>query len=609
MKRGFWSGLWPFVGVAIILWALWISGQQSTQPAQLSFSEFTQLARDGRIGKVTIDERTVRGEFREPVDGKTHFISVRVPSDLFEELSGSGIEVRGAIRSSFWDTLLAWIIPLVLFVSFWAILARGVSDPSGPHRFTAFSQNRARRLTQATPQVTFDDVAGVDEAKAELMEIVDFLKNPDDYGRLGAHIPKGILLVGPPGTGKTLLARAVAGQAGVAFFSITGSEFVELFVGVGAARVRDLFSEARREAPCIIFIDELDAIGRTRGLNQLAPHEEREQTLNQLLAEIDGFDPSSGVVLLAATNRPEILDPALLRAGRFDRQVSVDPPDRKGREAILQVHLRKVHLAPTTSIAQIAGLTTGFSGADLANLVNEAAIIATRHGADWVDMGHFEQALERILAGLERKTRLLTKQEQETVAVHELGHAITSLALPGSDPIQKISIIPRGTGRLGYTIQRPDSDRYIMTKEELERRICVLLGGRAAEQIVFGTTSTGASDDLVKATSIARAMVETYAMDESVGLMSFQGQGTILTPDIHDRRQDISEEIAGKIDVAISAILRDGFICARKILEANRQILDAGARSLLERETFGQDEISDLKRQIVVPEQPTPPRS
>jgi len=411
--------------------------------------------------------------------------------------------------------------------------------------------------------VTFADVAGVDEAKEELKEVVDFLRRPADYGRLGARIPRGVLLVGPPGTGKTLLAKAVAGEAGVPFFSMSGSEFVELFVGVGASRVRDLFEQARLRAPAIIFIDELDALGRARGaFPGLGGHDEKEQTLNQLLAELDGFDTSAGIIILAATNRPEILDPALLRAGRFDRQVLVDRPDKKGRLAILQVHARKVTLEPGLQLEEVAAITAGFSGADLANLVNEAAIVATRRQGESVTLADFTAAVERIVAGLEKRNRVLNPQERRAVAIHEIGHALVALSRPGGDPVHKVSIIPRGISALGYTIQRPTEDRYLMTADELAHKVCVLLGGRAAEKLLLGTLSTGAADDLAKATQIAREMVLRYGMDEQLGFVSYDSlrpSAAELPPDYPGACQPVSVRTQQQIDAAVRRIVMGGF--------------------------------------------------
>jgi cell division protease FtsH len=451
----------------------------------------------------------------------------------------------------------------------------------------AIGKSKAKVYVETDTKVTFADVAGVDEAKEELKEVVAFLKDPKSYGRLGARMPKGVLLVGPPGTGKTLLAKAVAGEASVPFFSISGSEFVEMFVGVGAARVRDLFEQARAKAPAIIFIDELDALGRARSSMQAmgGGHDEKEQTLNQLLVELDGFDPTAGIVLLAATNRPEILDPALLRAGRFDRQVLVDRPDRGGRLAILQVHVKRVVLDPGAKLEDVAALTPGFTGADLANLVNEAALVATRRGATQVTMEDFNVAIERIVAGLEKKNRLLIPREREVVAHHEMGHALVAAALPGADPVHKISIIPRGIGALGYTIQRPTEDRYLMTREELENKMAVLLGGRAAEHLVFDQLSTGAADDLSKATDIARSMVTRYGMGEALGPVTYEADsnGYLGLP---GTRRLYAEETAREIDVAVRDMVEGAFQRARGILARNRGLLDESARALLERETL-----------------------
>jgi cell division protease FtsH len=464
--------------------------------------------------------------------------------------------------------------------------------------FLSVGKSKARLYAETDTKVTFADVAGVDEAKEELKEIVAFLKDPKEHSRLGARIPKGVLLVGPPGTGKTLLARAVAGEAGVPFFSISGSEFVEMFVGVGAARVRDLFEKARKEAPAIIFIDELDALGRARGAFPFTgSHDEKEQTLNQLLAELDGFDPSVGLVLLAATNRPEILDPALLRAGRFDRQVLVDRPDRTGRLDIARIYLKKIRLDRDVSEEAIAALTPGFTGADIANLVNEAALVATRRNAALVTMADVTTALERIVAGLEKKSRILTPHERETVAYHEMGHALVALSLPGTDEIHKVSIIPRGIGALGYTIQRPTEDRYLMSREELENKMAVLLGGRAAESVVFGALSTGAADDLVKVTEIARSIVTQYGMDEKLGSITYERQRSAFLggPAAEPWSQrSYSEITAHEIDCAIRRLVDHAYVRAKAILERRRSALDRGARALLTKETLTEAELAEI---------------
>jgi cell division protease FtsH len=574
---------------------------QSQQVEPIPYSTFERLLNEGQIKSVAITDKQIVGEFKAPHDGKTRFITTRVDQELAAKLAQKGVEFRGVVESTLLRDILSWIVPIALFFGLWWFLIRRMGA-GGVGGLMSIGKSRAKIYVEKDTRVTFADVAGVDEAKDELREVVEFLKKPADYGRLGARIPKGILLVGPPGTGKTLLARAVAGEAGVKFFSISGSEFVEMFVGVGAARVRDLFETARKEAPAIIFIDELDALGRARGMTgMVGGHDEREQTLNQLLSELDGFDPSTGVVLLAATNRPEILDPALLRAGRFDRQVLVDRPDKKGRVQILQVHVKKVKLAPDVDLEKVAALTTGFTGADLANLVNEAALMATRRRADEVSMQDFTAGIERIVAGLEKRSRLMNPREREIVAYHEMGHALTALALPGTDEVHKVSIIPRGIGALGYTIQRPTDDRYIMTRSELENRIAVLLGGRAAERLVFDHLSTGAADDLAKVTDIARSMVMRFGMDERLGHISYdQGGHGFLgqqgTQTYLERRY--SEETAKHIDEAVKRIVDAIFARVLGILSDNRAILEKCARVLLQKETLSEGELRDLTRDL-----------
>ena len=518
---------------------------------------------------------------------------------LAEHLSQYNVPYTQVYESKFLATLLSWIVPALVFFGIWFLIMKKMGDKQGlGGGFMNIGKSKAKVYVEHQTGVTFADVAGVDESKAELQEIVDFLKSPDDYGKLGARMPKGILLIGPPGTGKTMLARAVAGEASVPFFSISGSEFVEMFVGVGAARVRDLFEQARKSAPAIIFIDELDALGRARTAAGFGGNDEREQTLNQLLVELDGFDPSSGLVLLAATNRPEILDPALLRAGRFDRQVLVDRPDKIGRIAILKVHMKKIEMGADVDASQVADLTTGFSGADLANLVNEAALLATRRQATEVAMQDFTQAIERIIAGLEKKNRLLNPREREIVAYHEVGHALTALTLPGSDPVFKISIIPRGIGALGYTLQRPTEDRFLMTKEELEHKIAVLLGGRAAEKLMFNHLSTGASDDIARATDIARNMVTRYGMDPDIGFVVYEeNQPGFLTPQGQQHGVNgcmISDRTAQQIDVSVRKIIDDTFAVAYRILETNRAVLERCAKALLEKETLLEKELVEM---------------
>jgi cell division protease FtsH len=556
------------------------------------YSEFEKALAEGRIAEVTIGETTVTATLKEPAaSGKRLIVANRVEPDLAERLSRHEVRYTRVVESTLLRDLMSWVLPTLVFFGVWWFVIRRVADrqAGGIGGFMSIGKSRAKVYVERDTGVDFSDVAGVDEAKAELQEIVEFLKAPEVHGRLGARMPRGVLLVGPPGTGKTLLAKAVAGEAGVPFFSISGSEFVEMFVGVGAARVRDLFEQARARAPAIIFIDELDALGRARGAaGPVGGHEEREQTLQQLLVELDGFDSSSGLVLLAATNRPEILDPALLRAGRFDRQVLVDRPDKAGRVQILQVHVRKVRLEPDIDLGQVAALTTGFTGADLANLVNEAALAATRRGAEAVALQDFTVAVERIVAGLEKRNRVLNAREREIVAYHETGHALMALALPGSDAVHKVSIIPRGVGALGYTIQRPTEDRFLMTRAELERKIMVLLGGRAAEKLVFGELSTGAADDLAKVTDIAREMATRYGMVEDLGYVAYEAPPPryLDVPGWAPGGTRAGPATRQRIDEAVRGIVMDAFARATDVLERNRDVLERCARELLARETL-----------------------
>jgi cell division protease FtsH len=563
----------------------------------LNYSTFLQKLDSGLVTSVEVGDSYISGTLAPPgVNGDTTFFTNRVDPAIADQLRARHVPFAGQTRSDWTSGLLLWLVPMVLFLGVWWFLARRtLGQPSG---LLGVGKSRARVYAEQDTKVTFDDVAGVDEAKAELREVVSFLKDPASFGRLGAHLPKGVLLVGPPGTGKTLLARAVAGEAGVPFFSINGSEFVELFVGVGAARVRDLFVQARQTAPCIIFIDEVDALGRARGAGVVTgANDEKEQTLNQLLAELDGFDPKSGVVLLAATNRPEILDPALLRAGRFDRQVLVDRPDRLGREQILRVHVRKVPLAPDLDLDQVAALTTGFTGADLANLVNEAALVATRRNGDSVAFDDFSAAVERLVAGLAKRSRVLSPREREITAYHEMGHAIVALATPGADPIQKVSIIPHGLGALGFTLQRPSEERYIATQAELEGKLTVMLGGRAAELTVFGELSTGAADDLTRATELAREMVTRFGMDDTVGHVVYgQPPGTLMAHPMYtqDEPPPYSSDTAREIESAVRRLIQEALGRALAVLAANRGPLDVGARDLLEREMLTRDQLPVL---------------
>ena len=584
-------------GVFLLMQAL-VTGLRTEQ---LSYTEFLRLAEAGRIESVRVSENYIQGILLpEPpateADARP-FVTTRVDPELVEELSALGVEVEGTIESNIIPTLLSWVIPVLLFVGLWFFLSRRLAQSGGlGGGLMQIGKSKAKIYVENDTGVTFEDVAGVDEAKAELVEVVDFLKDPDRYGRLGGRMPKGILLVGPPGTGKTMLAKAVAGEAGVPFLSISGSEFVEMFVGVGAARVRDLFQQAREKAPAIIFIDELDALGRARAPGgTYGGHDEKEQTLNQLLVELDGFDTKeAGLVLLGATNRPEVLDPALLRAGRFDRQVLVDRPDKGGRIAILKVHMRKVRLADDVEPEKVAALTPGFTGADLANLVNEAALLATRRGADAVGLEDFSNAIERIVAGLEKRNRLINPRERRIVAYHEMGHALAALVTPGVDPVHKVSIIPRGIGALGYTIQRPTEDRFLMTAEELVNKMIVLLGGRAAEHIVFGHLSTGAADDLQKVTDIARAMVTRYGMSGRLGHVAYErDRRGFLGPDQTTSREH-GDATHDAIDEEVRSLVAGAFERSVALLQERREFLDRTAEALLERETLAEREIATL---------------
>jgi len=563
----------------------------------ISYSKFEGLLAQGAVTEVTIGTDTIEGKLKAPFpSGKSAFITNRVDTALAEKLAAKGVTVTGAPSGGGLVSILSWVLPFMLLFGLWSLLGSGIGSRQGLGGLMAIGKSRAKVYVEQDTKVTFADVAGVDEAKFELQEVVSFLKDPRSYGRLGAHVPKGILLVGPPGTGKTLLARAVAGEAGVAFFSISGSEFVELFVGVGAARVRDLFEQARKAAPCIIFIDELDALGRSRVASVLGSHDEKEQTLNQLLAELDGFDPSVGIVLLAATNRPEILDPALLRAGRFDRQVVVDRPDKSGRLAILSVHIKKIKTGKDVDLDKIAGLTAGFTGADLANLINEAAIAATRRNAEEVAFNDFTTAMERIVAGIEKKSRVLSKEERRRTAYHEMGHALVAASLPGVDPVQKVSIIPRGIGALGYTIQRPTQDRFLLAVSELKNRIAVLMGGRASERLIFdGDVSTGAADDLQRATEIAIEMVTKYGMDAKVGQRTYAPKSQSFIPAMQDAVVSAAESTGREIDLAVRQLVEAGEACAREILEKRRAELDAGVELLLTQETLTAEQFAPLR--------------
>ncbi len=599
-KQNIYFSIFAIIGI-LLAHELW---QESQRVEAVPYSQLETLLQKGEIKELNIYEDRIVGILKGVVNGnKEVVVANRVEPQLAEQLTQYNVPFTQIRESKFLSTILSWVIPALIFFGIWMFLFRKFAEKQGMGGggFMSIGKSKAKVYVEKETGVSFADVAGIDESKEELQEIIDFLKAPEEYGKLGARMPKGILLVGPPGTGKTLLARAVAGEAGVPFFSISGSEFVEMFVGVGAARVRDLFEQARKSAPAIIFIDELDALGRIRTAAGMGGNDEREQTLNQLLVELDGFDSTSGLVLLAATNRPEVLDPALLRAGRFDRQVLVDRPDKMGRVAILGVHMKKIHAHSDVDPEQLADLTTGFSGADLANLVNEAALLATRRGGDKVMMADFSQAIERIIAGLEKKNRLLNPKERRIVAYHEIGHALVALALPGSDPVYKISIIPRGIGALGYTMQRPTEDRFLMTKGELKRKIAVLLGGRAAEKLVFGHLSTGAADDIARATDIARNMVTRYGMDPELGFVVYEEkQTTFLQQQVQGPSGcHVSDSTAQQIDASIRRIIGECFTMSCDILEKNREHLERCAVKLLQQETLLEKELAELTLDMV----------
>ncbi|MDZ5436362.1 ATP-dependent zinc metalloprotease FtsH [Pseudomonas fluorescens] len=562
----------------------------------IPYSQFVQLLNEQKVSDLRVEKDQISGKLQEPINGHQQFSTARVDPALAAELGRSGVGFTGVNENTVLNGLLGVLLPFVLIMVIWHFLFRGLAEKQGVGGLMSIGKSRAKVFVQRETGVTFADVAGIDEAKAELVEIVSFLKDKAKYSRLGAHIPKGTLLVGPPGTGKTLVAKAIAGEAGVPFFSISGSEFVEMFVGVGAARVHDLFEQARQAAPCIIFIDELDALGKMRGVGAFGGNDEKEQTLNQLLSELDGFDPREGVVLLAATNRPEILDPALLRAGRIDRQVLIDRPDRKGRQAILKVHLHKITTEPALNADPIADITTGFTGADLANLVNEAAIVATRRGAEAVSLDDFTAAVERIVAGIERKSSVLRPEERQVVAYHEMGHALAASSLPAMDPVHKVSIVPRAIGSLGYTLQRPTEDHFLISCQMLKDRIVVLMAGRAAEFLAYGQISTGAADDLAHATDIARQLITRFGMSTELGQSVLERQNmTYLGERMPGPgEKDYSEQTAREVDLCIRALLDEAYGRARALLESRRADLDAGAHLLLEKETLTPEDFPAL---------------
>ncbi|MDH4194106.1 MAG: ATP-dependent zinc metalloprotease FtsH [Nitrospirota bacterium] len=597
MDKKYRVSIWYFI---IAFWGLIILQEMyfaAQHMDEVPYSQFKAWVQEDKVAEISITDKVIHGKLKTEKEKATPqwFQTVRVDDpDLVRLLEEKHVEFAGVIVSTLWKDVASWVVPILVFAGIWFWLLRKMGQGAGGG-FMRIGKSKAKVYIESDIKTRMDDVAGVDEAKVELMEVVEFLKTPEKFTRIGGRIPKGVLLVGPPGTGKTMLAKAIAGEAGVPFFSISGSEFVEMFVGVGAARVRDLFEQATVKAPCIIFIDELDALGKARGAGPMM-HEEREQTLNQLLVEMDGFDPRVGVIILAATNRPEILDQALLRAGRFDRQVLVDRPDRPGRTAILAIHAKAIKLAPDVDLDKIAAMTPGMVGADLANVVNEAALLAIRRNRETAEHRDFEEAVERVIAGLEKRNRVLSKEERKRVAHHEVGHALVAMSLPGSDPVQKISIIPRGIAALGYTLQLPIEDRYLLTRTELENRIAVLLGGRMAEELVFGEASTGAADDLQKATTIAKRMVKDYGMSDKLGTVALDEsvQPTFLKNMEAHATPTYSEHTAQQVDQEVRRLIEEQGNRARELLTRLRPVLLIGAENLLKAEVMTGEELKAL---------------
>jgi cell division protease FtsH len=608
--------IWYVLGFLLILLAVQ-TFLATTQAVTITYSEFRRLVEIKGVDDLTFSDGSLTGkilpagveflakERKEPnlpeiwkkqFDKEIRFTAVKMEDkDLVDRLDKQGIKYKAVAERTWIAALLSWVIPTLLLVGIWVYFFRKIGS-AGPGGLMSVGKSKARVYMEDEIKVTFKDVAGVEEAEEELKEIIDFLKHPEKFQALGGKIPKGVLLVGPPGTGKTLLARAVAGEAGVPFLSLTGSDFVEMFVGVGAARVRDLFMQAQEKAPCIIFIDELDALGKARGMSPLSGHEERENTLNQLLSEMDGFDTRKGVIMMAATNRPEILDPALIRPGRFDRHILVDRPSLKGREDILKIHTQNLKLAEDVNLSTLAARTPGMVGSDLANIANEAALLAARKEKAAVNMEDFEEAIDRVVAGLEKRNRLMNPREKEIVAYHETGHALVAEALPHVDPVHRVSIIPRGIGALGYTMQLPTEDRYLMTKSELQERMAVMLGGRVAEELHVGEVSTGAQNDLFRATDIARSMVREYGMSEKLGPLTFERERRPLFLDtmMSPPTKDYSEATAEQIDAEVSALVDQAYRRAREILESQRDTLERVARVLLDQEVLEGDELREL---------------
>lgn len=574
---------------------------------KLNYSDFREALKQGKIKDLTVQGEIITGQFKKPQDGKDKFQTVKVENDLVKEFDKYGVSYSNIPTSFFKTFFLNLLLPIIIFWVLWAYLIKrsigkglgGGMGGIGGSSFMSIGKSKAKIYVETDTKVTFKDVAGVDEALEELREVIDFLKNSEKIKQLGGKMPKGVLLVGSPGTGKTLIAKAIAGEAGVPFFSTNGAEFVEMFVGIGAARVRDLFEQAKTSAPCIIFIDELDAMGKVRHISPMSGNDEKEQTLNQLLVEMDGFDTKSGIIILAATNRPEIIDPALLRAGRFDRQVLIDKPDKKGRVDILKIHVKSVKLSPDVNLENVAALTPGFSGADLANMVNEAALMATRDDALEITTHHFTMALERMLTGLQKKNRLLNDFERKVVSFHEMGHALVGKYFNQQEVIHKVSIIPRGIGSLGFTINRPIEDRYLMTQEELQNKMTVLMGGRAAEKLIFSHLSTGAADDLIKASNIAREMVTRYGMSEELGFVSYEESTlSLLNPDALMKRSSYSDKTAEEIDENIKQQCMRAFHKAYSFLQNNQEVLELSAHQLLKQETLSEEDLIPFFEQL-----------
>ncbi|WNM62484.1 ATP-dependent zinc metalloprotease FtsH [Candidatus Nitrospira neomarina] len=597
MEKKYRVSIWYFI---IAFWGLIILQEMyfaAQHMDEVPYSQFKAWVQEDKVAEISITDKVIHGKLKSEKGGEDPhwFQTVRVDDpELVSLLEDKHVEYAGVIVSTLWKDVASWVVPILVFAGIWFWILRKMGQGAGGG-FMRIGKSKAKVYIESDIKTRMSDVAGVDEAKVELMEVVEFLKTPEKFTRIGGRIPKGVLLVGPPGTGKTMLAKAIAGEAGVPFFSISGSEFVEMFVGVGAARVRDLFEQAMVKAPCIIFIDELDALGKARGTGPMM-HEEREQTLNQLLVEMDGFDPRVGVIMLAATNRPEILDQALLRAGRFDRQVLVDRPDRPGRAAILAIHAKSIKLAPDVDLDKIAAMTPGMVGADLANVVNEAALLAIRRSRETAEHRDFEEAVERVIAGLEKRNRVLSVEERKRVAHHEVGHALVAMSLPGCDPVQKISIIPRGIAALGYTLQLPVEDRYLLTRSELENRIAVLLGGRMAEELVFGEASTGAADDLQKATTIAKRMVKDYGMSDKLGTVALDEsvQPTFLKNMESHATPTYSEHTAQQVDQEVRRLIEEQGNRVRELLTKLRPVLLNGAETLLKAEVMTGEELMAL---------------